>query len=95
MVLGKNNRLAAGFVREVDGRHSDAHIELLERTIDDQDHNLQALLEENNRLRARLENDGHTPISEDPDHTWDIYLLGASSGLAVGVLLRKLASMMF
>lgn len=79
---------SAGLIREVD---SDAHIELLERTIDDQDHNLQVVLEENAKLRARLAD----PAFEDPDTTWDIYLVGAASGLAVGVLLRRLAALMF
>ena len=81
---------SAGLIREVD---SDAHIELLERTIDDQDHNLRVVLEENAKLRARLADPANT--TEDPDTTWDIYLVGAASGLAVGVLLRRLAALMF
>lgn len=80
---------SAGFVRQHD---EDA---LLENIIDTQNEGLRVLNQENVQLRAHIAKLTSDPAFEDPDHTWDIYLVGAASGLAVGVLLRRLAALMF
>lgn len=66
-------------------KEQDEKLELFENTINKQNDELARLYTE--PLRS--------PYAEDPDHTWDVYLAGTATGLAVGVLIRKVAAMLF
>lgn len=66
-------------------KEQDEKLELFENTINKQNDELARLYTE--PLRS--------PYAEDPDHTWDLYLAGTATGLAVGVLIRKVAAMLF
>lgn len=67
--------------------------ESINQFLEELDNNNRILLEENAKLRAQLAQ--KEIVFEDPDLSWDQYLVGMSSGLALGVLLRKLSAMLF
>lgn len=79
----------------VGGTKTDLDSELLQNIIDTQLEGIRVLHQENLQLRSRLAKVTSDPAPEDPDTTWDIYLIGAATGLAMGVMLRKVAAMLF